>query len=71
MSSFHNFNYKLVNDLVRDSGLGDFGQRGINTFVVQHTCNAICKQIGLMNISSAANEDSNDEADDDSHDNFI
>lgn len=30
-----------------DSGIGDFGTEGINTFINGHECGAICKRLGL------------------------
>lgn len=30
-----------------DSGIGDFGTEGINTFIKSHECGAICKRLGL------------------------
>ncbi|KAL0955299.1 hypothetical protein HGRIS_004188 [Hohenbuehelia grisea] len=30
-----------------NSGMGDFGKKGIQTFVDQHVCNSICKALGL------------------------
>ena len=32
-------------------GLGDKGTEGINKFKLQHTCNSICKELQLPNIS--------------------
>jgi len=36
--------------LIRDSGIGDHGPDGINTFTSQHMCNHICQALKLVAI---------------------
>ena len=33
--------------LVRDSGIGDFGEEGMDTFLCDHRCNNVCKALQL------------------------
>ncbi|KAJ7692913.1 kinase-like domain-containing protein, partial [Mycena rosella] len=35
------------NGSVFDSGIGDFGMKGIQTFLRDHTCGEVCRALGL------------------------
>ncbi|KAF8579619.1 kinase-like protein, partial [Ramaria rubella] len=37
----------MTHSLSGDTGLGDYGQEGINIFLAQHHCNRICTAMGL------------------------
>ena len=37
---------------IRDSGIGDHGQEGIDAFTSQHSCNIICLGLGLKSLSN-------------------
>lgn len=43
---FNQFSWLICLDF-SDSGIGDFGTEGINTFIESHKCGAICKRLGL------------------------
>ncbi|KAJ7307725.1 kinase-like domain-containing protein [Mycena albidolilacea] len=47
-----------------DSGVGDHGQDGINTFVEQHVCTSHCESLGLVPLSDQDKEGNNEEDDD-------
>lgn len=32
---------------IRDTGVGDFGREGILTFLRDHSCNTVCRDLGL------------------------
>ncbi|EJF58403.1 hypothetical protein DICSQDRAFT_66970, partial [Dichomitus squalens LYAD-421 SS1] len=66
-----------------DSGIGDYGETGIKTFLADHICNDICVELGLRDISDPLenrdrirarhnedkyNTDSSDDKDDEEND---
>ncbi|KAF8525670.1 kinase-like domain-containing protein, partial [Gautieria morchelliformis] len=49
-----------------DTGLGDYGQRGIDAFISQRRCNKICEEIMIESLSSKDNEEDMDLSDSES-----
>ncbi|KAJ7821760.1 kinase-like domain-containing protein [Mycena olivaceomarginata] len=47
-----------------DSGVGDHGQDGIDTFVEQHVCTSRCESLGLVPLGDQDKEGNNEEDDD-------
>jgi len=47
--------------MYRDSGIGDHGPEGIETFTAQHCCNHICCVLQLGSLHSEEKEPSDDE----------
>ena len=47
-----------------DSGVGDHGQDGIETFVEQHVCTSHCESLGLAPLGNQNNEGDNEDEDD-------
>lgn len=53
----------MTHTLQGNSGIGDFGQDGIDTFIRDHTCGEICQRLGLdrsipLRADSAENQQS-------------
>jgi hypothetical protein len=39
--------FPKLTSLFRDSGVGDFGEDGIKTFLHDHSCGPLCSSLGL------------------------
>ncbi|KIJ27714.1 hypothetical protein M422DRAFT_54921 [Sphaerobolus stellatus SS14] len=47
-----------------DSGIGDFGQEGIDAFIEKHTCTPMCIELGLAVEEEGADEENETEDED-------
>ncbi|EEB88394.1 hypothetical protein MPER_13792 [Moniliophthora perniciosa FA553] len=55
----------MTHTISQDSGVGDFGNDGLDEFRNQHKCGARCSQLGLKKLKE---DDTNQQDDDDDGD---